>query len=599
MKDVDFGHELDAPLPIDAQDQEEALGILNMYIQGLGYLNDENKSWAYQDARQRIFAGADPTELRDKYDLYNQLGEIRAEIIQNVPTGKREILHKFIDEQIINPSSGNGRNREIKREQLQQVHATVQLFRHQQNNLQSFVRRTLATSDVDFRVLHILDKKLFVDAEKIFNDDFWQKASKLSPQLFPAFTEAFEFSVRRTFSLEKSSDHLKAFSKKIKKGILQDAERLCSQFFTSQEVRQKKTDLKALSSDNPALLVSALAQLHEEQISRQNQAQKQFEHIQALYLSGSLKTAQSELKSLQNHFGNSVLSDLNQMHFSIKLSLQIRTIEQLEQKLKATKNPDQQKKLKAKLEYLQQGDFKNNILHNAATDPQQQSLQLLEEIQEFRRQGDLKSAKSSAERLVQYNVFRAQRELDSIHKDMERKQESDKQRDVSLDNKAENSLEKATKVMFLEGCIEHAEKVKEMCERLGIPKDDPKFWGDEGVKNRVKWLEEKGFYKTYKKFNASDTNMPKQERVQGVRFRWLDVQRGSNLTFSRAHEGLKYLTRYKESGYELATLAGGFSLDWNTNGPNSRTPDKFILLATEELMKLKNVSATKKLPMAA
>ena len=521
--DPQFGHQLESK---NAQSMEE----LFAWIEGLSYLSQENKNWAKTDATKRESEVEELSDLQDKYDLYNQLGEIRAEIIQNVPGKKQEALHKFIDEEIINPSSGDTHGREMKRERLQQVLSTVRLFRSQQTDLQLIVRRTLTTSDVDLHVLAILNAELYKNLEKTFDDAFWSVSRQLSPQLFPYFTDSFDFSLRKNFTLEQSPESLKSFPALIKKGVLQDAAHITSTFFHPKEAAKQQKILANISEKKPAELLKALFSLQKMHSEQQIKAQKQTHQVQKKYLAQDFDKVQSLLDVLKKQFGPNIIQDLNLT------------------------------KLEANLE-----------------------LHLVYESQQVKKEA-LKKRQES----------RAQEEREKIEteetKEVEQEEEKEKSPEEKTERKLETSLEKETKMKFLERCIEHAQRILEMCEKLGIPKDDPKYWGEEGCKNRVQWLEDNGFYNTYKTFNASDRNMPKQERVKGVRFRWLDAQRGSNLSFSRAHEGLKYLQRYKESGYELATLAGGLSCDWGTNGPNYRTPDKFILLVTEELNKVRGVS---------
>jgi len=489
--DPQFGHKLDSQ---NAQSMEELLA----WIEDLAYLSDKNKAWAKADAKKRHEQGEDLQELQDKYDVYNQIGEIRSEIIQNVPPKKQKPLHQFLDDQIINLSTGSERGRFMKRDRMQSVLTTVRIFRSQQIDLQSLVRRTLTTSDIDFQVLEILNAELYKNLEKIFDDNFWSLSRKLSPQLFPYFTDAFDFAVRKSFTLERSAENLKSFPAALKKGVLQDAAHITSSFFPEEEAKKALEALAKIPENKPAALLQALLDLQKRHAEYQTKAQKQ-ERFDAL-------------------------------------------AKEREERAEARE--------KAREEALK------------------------------KRQEERERAEEKIEK----------REEEATDK----KQESEDKPVIKI----ETSLEKETKIKFLERCIDHAQRVLEMCEQRGIPKDDPKFWGEEGIKNRVKWLEDHGFYNMYKTFNASDRNMPKQERVKGVRFRWLDAQRGSNLSFSRAHEGLKYLQRYKESGYEIATLAGGFSCDWNTNGPNYRTPEKFILLVTEELNKVRGTSSGK-LAMAA
>ena len=209
---------------------------------------------------------------------------------------------------------------------------------------------------------------------------------------------------------------------------------------------------------------------------------------------------------------------------------------------------------------------------------------VMETISEKRKQGKLIEAKAAAKKLYGLDNEKAQNQIDQINKEMNKKSDKDKEKDSESDN--ENSEEKQKKIDFLEKSIEHAKKVMEACDQIGIPKNDPAFWGPEGVKNRVLWLKKHGLYDTYQKFNGSDPNIPKDAQTGGFRFRWMD-SRGTELNGSRATDGMKYLVRYKESGYILAAIAGAFSVNWKSASSPTYTPDKYIIKVEEQLTDIK------------
>lgn len=141
------------------------------------------------------------------------------------------------------------------------------------------------------------------------------------------------------------------------------------------------------------------------------------------------------------------------------------------------------------------------------------------------------------------------------------------------ERKPELGAEKMKRVEFLDRCIEHARKVD---EEAVMPREDPKVWSQEGVRNRRKWLKDTGKWNEYVALNRSDKNIPKNADPTGFRFRWLNVETGTNLTGAKAEQGIKYLQRYKDSGYRIAALAGAFSLNWRGASSPTYSPQRFI-----------------------
>ena len=149
------------------------------------------------------------------------------------------------------------------------------------------------------------------------------------------------------------------------------------------------------------------------------------------------------------------------------------------------------------------------------------------------------------------------------------------------------SAAKAKKVEFLELSIRHAREVLKSCAEIGIPAEDPDFWSQKGIINRVQWLRENGHWKEYCRLNANDKNMPKAIQAGGkFRFRWLD-SRGDELTFARAQSGITYLNRYKESGYRLAAMGAAFSMNWKSIDSPLFTPQQFISRVLSQIDEIK------------
>lgn len=207
-------------------------------------------------------------------------------------------------------------------------------------------------------------------------------------------------------------------------------------------------------------------------------------------------------------------------------------------------------------------------------------------VQELFDEERFDAAKKWAERLSRFDQNASQRWQKKIQgKITAQKAKSEKPEKRRLDVGAE----KQKKVEFLDKCIEHARKVE---EESVMPKEDPKVWSMEGVRNRRKWLHDTGKWNEYVSLNRSDKNIPKNADPTGFRFRWLNVETGSNFTGAKAEQGIKYLQRYKDSGYKIAALAGAFSINWRGASSPTYSPQRFIEKLQEEKAKILGTSAT-------
>ena len=173
---------------------------------------------------------------------------------------------------------------------------------------------------------------------------------------------------------------------------------------------------------------------------------------------------------------------------------------------------------------------------------------------------------------------------DKKREEQEQKRKREEQEQKIKDREAESkekgaelSEEKKLILYFYDKSIEHAEKVIEECSNnWGVGANDLEFWGQEGVKNRIHLLKKRGKWKDYVRFNSNDKHIPSNARGDGFRFRWLNVNTGSRISGASADSGIKYMQRYKESGYQLCVLAGAFSIDWAGSDSTVDTPARFL-----------------------
>ncbi|MCK5461331.1 hypothetical protein KAI58_05095 [Candidatus Gracilibacteria bacterium] len=418
---------------------------------------------------------------------------------------------------------------------------------------------------------------------QVFTQEFWSLFPKANPMSFPNFTAEFNFKTEKDFLTEFSLSDLKKFPKKLKKAITQDEKEILGEFFSHEEKTQQLSKLKGLSEKKPKELLILLFNLKKQQEKNRNFASKDLVQAKKFYLARNPKAAESELKSLEKKFGKGVLRNLGEQNFAKILELRMMRIYELEKRLKNIKDKNERKYIQSQLDELCVGAY-CNLDQKSVEDRKEKVNELMETISEKRKQGKLIEAKAAAKKLYGLDNEKAQNQIDQINKEMNKKSDKDKEKDSESDN--ENSEEKQKKIDFLEKSIEHAKKVMEACDQIGIPKNDPAFWGPEGVKNRVLWLKKHGLYDTYQKFNGSDPNIPKDAQTGGFRFRWMD-SRGTELNGSRATDGMKYLVRYKESGYILAAIAGAFSVNWKSASSPTYTPDKYIIKVEEQLTDIK------------
>lgn len=417
---------------------------------------------------------------------------------------------------------------------------------------------------------------------QVFTPEFWKVKDKFNPMELPNFTSSFNFQSEKSFLTQMSLSDLKKQPKALNNALLSDLEEQLSEYFTADEYKRIKGDFKGVSVKKLTDQMKLVLDVRRQKDRKREQAKKAFSGLQRSYFSGDPRGANAGLERLQKKYGKGVLSFLGEEKFGQLLGLKMMRITELEKQLKSVSDPKKKISIQKQLQEL--GQAQTIVESGVSKDEKAEKKRDIEsQVKALRSQGKYEAAKSAAKQLRGLNDVKAELLVSEINRDIER-EESKKV--VPGKKEDGNSLEKSKKIEFLEKSIEHAEKVMEACGQVGIPTSDPKFWSTEGIKNRVQWLKDHGLYGMYQKFNGSDPNIPKDAQAGGFRFRWMD-SRGGDLTMNRAEDGMKYIRRYKESGYILAALAGAFSINWKGMSSPTYPPDRYITLVNAEIAKIK------------
>jgi hypothetical protein len=552
-------------------------------IDDLAFLDDLDKHWARKDAEQLMGTGTEAKDLKEKYQFYDHIAEIQRQILENLPSEKQEEVTNIIRQITSKPSSGQ--DREMKLEHVLRVKRTVDAFRENQITLQFLVQEKITSGDVHFGVAKILSEDVFKKVEKIFPDRFWKLSDRMSPNDFPHFTVAFNFALKESFVQGQSITKLKAFSEKIKTSLLEDGQDIVSEFFSEKVSARELQNLKKIPADKPAKLLGKILALRFQREKNEAEALKSFQHIQRLSTSKNPKAAKAEVDTLEKKFGKKVFPSLRKKGFIVKLEVVLLRIKELEKQLKSTKNPDVLKKLNKELSRFQQPE-KVIIAVDSAEGNRKKVQDILQEIAQHKQQGNLSGAERSAQKLRPLDSERAEKEIAKIKSAQAKKDHPSEAQDVP-EKSVESSEGKQKKVRFLEMLKEHAQKVMSECGQLGIPKDSEKYWGVDGVRNRMQYLKDNGLWGKYQQFNSSDRNMPSRTHEGGFRFRWVNLTTGTNLNTTSAQRGIEYLTQRKESGYAIAALGAAFSVNWKGHSSPVYNPERFISFVEQELSRVR------------
>jgi len=169
---------------------------------------------------------------------------------------------------------------------------------------------------------------------------------------------------------------------------------------------------------------------------------------------------------------------------------------------------------------------------------------------------------------------------------LEKKEETEEK-----DEESYESVDKLKQIEVIEKSMKHAKEVKKTARDIGLPITG-KYWTDKNA--RIGLLKEFGQWDHYKKLNAGDPNIPSNsKRMDGetLRPRWVNYStKPSN--YAESDNTCKHLDKLKDSGYELSTMMGFFSVDWRDDNSPLYTPDDFISKMEFELAKLKGTTVS-------
>ncbi len=424
---------------------------------------------------------------------------------------------------------------------------------------------------------------------QVFDPKFWRLLPKMQPMFFPNFTRGFNFQTEEDFLTKFTLNQIKKFPETLKTAAEKDLKETLQNFFTPKEVNEWSQKLRNANSKRPAEVLNILLEAQFGKDQRQTEALNIATHARKLLIAKNIRGAANQLEMLEKKFGLNTLQALRLTSLKTSILTQITEVKRLELRIKST--TDKKEKTKYQTQLAKISDDTSLLIDYE--DPKALDAEIarvVNEINYFKNQSNFGAARNAINQLYALDAVKAYAHEKSI-KNLEGNETEDeddkKEKITAADKNLDMSSEKQQKLNFYNGCIEHAKKVMEECTKLGIPVDDSKFWGSpDGVRNRVKWLKETGLYTKYAAFNSSDPNVPKEAQTGGFRFRWLDGVGSASLTGGKAASGVKYLARYKESGYALCALAGAFSINWQGPSSETYTPKQFIEKIQSEIGKL-------------
>ncbi len=563
---------------------ESDFQALQDFIKELPNANDVDKAWNLKDGKKRLSEGVPLQELKDKYWFYDEMAFLRDQILQNVPLEKRSHVLNEING-ILNESLGH--QRYLKLARMKEVLKAVEVFRRDQSLLRHKMWRAEHHLGQGVRVLKILiseDQARFKkEYEGVFTSKFWGNVYGLFSRDYPNFVRSFPFSTEEELLLRfKGYDELGRFLTGMKSSAEKDVINFLGEFFSDSDQARYISEAKGISDQSPEKMVLFLHKLHDAKEKNKDQAKEGFARVGRLASSGDVGAALSEWDSLTKKFGSHLGRSLGVAKFIRELEVTHSDEERIKNELKTAKGKKKDQ-LREKLKKVDP----TSLELDRPSDSSQKEKQILDiesDINSCLSRNDFGSARSAARRLRGLDSARYSKEIDQIRW-LEKKHREEPDSDVDSED-VDMSTERQTKRLFYDKCLYHMEQVSKKCSELKIPDDGPEFWGIEGVRNRVKRLKDMGKFSDYKRFNASDPHVPSTEQAGGFKFRWLDLKTGTSLTGASAQAGIKFLDRFKDSGYELAALAGAFSINWRSSDDPVYSPREFVRVIQAERAKV-------------
>ncbi|HEY5714181.1 MAG TPA: hypothetical protein VIT68_02410, partial [Candidatus Gracilibacteria bacterium] len=420
------------------------------------------------------------------------------------------------------------------------------------------------------------------DYHQVYTTDFWGFQRSFSPQEFPNFAATFNFSKEEDFLHRFTPQGIKKKTKMVHEALVKDSREFLTTFFTDTERKRWKQRIRGFKPPQIVGLMKTITELKKERESSEAEAERESRVIQAFDRRRYVLEGVKAVETMRKDFGKGVFLALGMGSFVADLESRGDRIEELKRQLGKAHNFETQYEIQQQLIDL---DATFYFPDHTPAAREHKIAQLKEQFSLYLSASSFSACRNIASKLKKYDAVAAYELFKTLEQEESKNEKTDGNQDQTLKPetpKVETSHDKLTKIRFFERCIEHAEKVEEACNEIGIPTDDPDYWGEEGLKERVNWLKDNGLYHVYQKYNASDPNIPKDAQAGGFRFRWLDG-RGADVSSAKAEQGMKYLDRYKESGYMLCALAGAFSIDWNGSGDTTYCPSDFIDAMREEI----------------
>ncbi len=525
---------------------------LKRLVESCGYFSPRDRSFHLSQIEEGI-------TTEEKINFYMQAAQLREEILQNVSAHKRPIILNQINA-VLDESLGESRG--LKLQRLEEIGRAIRDFQENKTLLRHKLFRTQNLpgglgNDV-LKVLMAEDEERFHhEYELVFTPKFWGRVYGLFSRDYPNVVKSFAYKTEEDFLKTFTSlDELPGFLINLKSAAEKDVKESVKSFFSAEKSKKYLDRFSLISSKDPDKIVDFLHFLCKEKEKNKGEAREIFAWAEKLALQGKLKEAKSEIEIIQKRFGKNAIKELGLHGFIGHLALDLEAEEKAEKKKAVTKK--------------------------------QKTERLLGGIEACLAQKDFSGADILVDQLKKWDEFKAASEKKRITKI---KEEDAKPNEAANDNEGnlENvSMEKKLKIEFLERSREHMHQVIEMCKKLGVPEEDPKYWGVEGIRNRVKILRDMGKYDLYKGFNDDDPHVPSTEQAGGFKFRWLDLRTGPNLTRQTAESGIGFLKQFKEgTGYELAVLAGAFSVNWKNPDDPVFTPGEMLSKIEGELTRVK------------
>ncbi len=550
---------------------------LEAFIQALPYQTSAEKAWAKADAAHLLKEGLSVPELKDKYEFYSEMAAIRKDILYNAPTGLRSQLLQYINDILDRPTAGTGRG--WKRLSLERIRTLVQQSKRNQSAVRYATGQALSRDQLTRDITQIMNapdlerfKRVY---SSIFTPDFWRLTPHMSPNDYPTFHSTLLSTDQFSFLSLHTLDSLTSVPAGVKSGLIHDAKVQLQRNFGPADQAKYLKKLQKIKPSQLADLLKVCQEIETEQSKRSPAIRRDVREINALFKAQNNSVAERKIDSFIKQYGEKSAHENGLRRTQILIKKKGRQVKSLQKRLDTLTDRTQRQQIIDQLGRLDQQSAKGLKAENKA-DNAQRATQLDQQISRLQHAEKWTEAQSAAKELTVYDTTKGQRRLAEVKRaQAARAPESDQDQEATAATSSEKNVEKAKKIEFYEKMIEHAENLKNACNEMGIPTDDPGYWKIDGILKRKEWLVKNGLWNSYLKFHGADKNAPPNNNY-AVLYRWVDAKSVDRLSYNKAQGGLDHLKRLKESGYPLCVMSAGLSMDWTSKESPVYTPDEFI-----------------------